>query len=484
MIAIVVSRADEASEHIGERLLEAGSWTEHEDLDRPEEVGGGTYYRTRGFELRTFEELHIYLDDPSVAFDDPALLVFVSRHRGETGPLLTAHVTGNFGPAEYGGDPGALAHAPPGAEKRVVEALAEHAPDGYDVGIECTHHGPTDVTVPSMFVELGSGESEWADPAGARAVARAVLELGGDREVQDGNKHGARENPYEHVPADLRGEDDVPRHIVGFGGGHYAPRFTRIVRETEWAVGHVAADWALAEMGPPGENAALVARAFERSNAELAVIEGDRPALAATVEDLGYRVVSETWIREVEDRPQRLIATLEAELTAVDEGLRFGDVVPPAHGTDPIEGLRVRTLPGDLLARAQGIDATATRAAVERHTVAFETEQAGTRAAGRAVFLATEAGGGEDGWSDPMRALIVDLATVLEDRYERVEVDFEGGVVVARESAFDPTLAAERGVPEGPAFGRLSAGESVVVDGEPIEPDAVTRESVDRFPIG
>jgi len=487
VIAIVVSRADEASEHIGEWLLEEGSWAARTDPDRPAERGGGRYYRAPGFELRTFEDLHIYLDDPSVAFDDPDYLVFVSRHRGETGPLLTAHVTGNFGPAEYGGEPSALAKAPPGAEKRVVEALVEHAPEGYEVGIECTHHGPTEMAVPSMFVELGSAESQWRDPQGARAVARAVLDLG-EGWPEDGRSadEGDGERDHQgHTPADLRGADGRPRHVVGFGGGHYAPRFTRIVRETDWAVGHVAADWALAELGSLAENREVIARAFLRSGAEFAVIEGERPALVSVIEDLGHRVVSETWLRAVGDRPVTLVEALEAEIAPVDSGLRFGDVIPPVDATAPTDGLVIRSLPGDLLARAQGIDPAATRAAVERHTVAFETEQAGTRASGRAVFLAKTAAERSEGSSgiDPIRNLIDDLATVLEARYDDVEVDFEGDVVLARESAFDPALAAERGVPEGPAFGRLSAGETVTVEGRTIEPGSVRRDVEDRFSI-
>jgi len=104
---------------------------------------------------------------------------FVSRHSGETGELLTAHVTGNFGPAPYGGEPDTLARAAPGAEKRVVEALAAHAPEGYDVGIECTHHGPTDTSVPSLFVELGSDEPQWTDGCGPGGRA------GGARPARD-----------------------------------------------------------------------------------------------------------------------------------------------------------------------------------------------------------------------------------------------------------------------------------------------------------
>ncbi len=466
VIAIVVSRADSAAVHIGERLLEVGDWERHEDETRPDGAGGGTYYRTEGFELREFDELHIDMDDPAVAFSDPpAFVAFVSRHAGETGRLLTAHVTGNFGPASYGGAPGTLARAAPGAEKRVVEALATHAPEGYDVGIECTHHGPTDVSVPSLFVELGSDEPQWADPDAARAVARAVLDLRGTGpelggEGPDGDTGGTDTET---------GTDIHPRHVIGFGGGHYAPRFTRIVRETEWAVGHIGADWALGEMGAPDANRDVIEQAFARSGADRAVIEGDRPELAATVEELGHRVVSETWIREVGSRPIPLVERLEADLEPVAEGLRFGEVVPAGSGS-----VRIRDLPAALLSRAQGVDPDAARAAVEANAVAFGTEQAGTRTAGR-VALASD--GERPGYAD----LVDDLAEVLERGYDEVEVT--DGAVVARETAFDPELATDRGVPEGPAFGRLAGGEAVEVDGETVAPEDVSRSRTERFPI-
>ena len=467
VIAIVVSRADSASEHIGERLLELGDWTAHEDPDRPDSEGGGTYYRTDGFELREFDGLHIELDDPAVAFAEsphadgpPDVLAFVSRHSGDTGRLLTAHVTGNFGPAPYGGEPETLARAAPGAEKRVVEALATHAPEGYDVGIECTHHGPTDASVPSLFVELGSDEPQWTDAEAARAVARAVLDLRGT---------GA---------AHRNGAGTIhPRHVVGFGGGHYAPRFTRIVRETEWAVGHVGADWALDEMGAPAANEAVIEQAFARSEADLAVIEGDRPDLATVIEDLGHRVVSETWVREVGDRPLALVSRLEEALGTVDSGLRFGAVRPVSASTGVnTEPIQIEAFPTELLSRAQGVDAEAARAAVEANAVAFQTEQSGTRAAGRVAF-ATETGA--PGHAD----LVSDLASVLERKYDEVEVDAEQRAVVAGETAFDPELAAKRGVPEGPAFGRLADGDAVEVNSEMITPEEVSRTRVDRFPI-
>jgi D-aminoacyl-tRNA deacylase len=442
VIAIVVSRADSASEHIGEHLLELREWTAREDDDRPAAAGGGTYHVHGDFELRSFADLHIYLDRPADAFSTtPDLLVFVSRHSGETGALLTAHFTGNFGPAEYGGEAGSFAAAAPNAERAVVTALAEHAPAGYDVGIECTHHGPTDVGAPSMFVELGSGEEQWGDPAAARAVARAVLDLAG-------------------VDA------HCDRQVVGFGGGHYAPRFTRIVRETDWAVGHVGANWSLDAMGDPRANAAVLDRAFEASRADLAVVDGDREGLVEAVESVGRRVVSETWLRETEGVPLALVTAVEEATSGVDDGLRFGRRAVGYEGE-----WAVRPLPTDLVEAARGVDAEATYAAAADTLVAFETAEGATVPRGDAV-VATEA---------DYEALVDALAAVLERKYE--EVTREDGIVVARTTGFDPAKARARGVPEGPAFGRLASGESVTVGGETVPPEAVTSEREERFEV-
>ena len=455
MIGIVVSRADEASAHVGERLLDLADWEVFEDPSRTDGDGGGTCYRRAGFELREFDDLHLDLEGVAEAFggpdagddgprnDEPDVVVFVSRHSGETGPLLSAHFTGNVGPAEYGGQPDALAETCPNALDRALAAIAERAPDGYDVAMECTHHGPTEVGAPSMFVEVGSAEPQWRDAEAAGAVARAVLDLEGI-------------------------EPHRERTVVGFGGGHYAPRFTRIARETDWAVGHVLADWALDAVDgiPP----TVIDQAFERSGATRAVVDGDRPRLAATIEERGYRVVSETWIRETGGVPLDVVEAAEAAICSVDEGLRFGD---PAEGDagDRSRALDVVDLHPDLVGAALAEDAVATRGAFEQHVVAYETAEAGNRPTGR-VGLA-------DGTKlDP---LVDALAAVLEAGND--SVTREGDELVVVSTDFDPDKARALGVPEGPAFGRLADDEAVAVDGETVTPESVHVERTDRYPI-
>ena len=454
MLGIVVSSADSASVHIGERLLDLADWTAHEDDSRPDAAGGGTVYRLPGAELRRFDDLHIDLEGVDGAFEGADCIAFASRHAGDTGALLTAHHTGNFGPGEYGGDAGRFARAAPNAHKRVVEAFDAYAPEGYEVGMESTHHGPTDLATPSLFVELGSDEAEWDDPAGAEAVARAILDL---REVDPGSD----------------------RTLVGFGGGHYVPRFERIVRRTDWSVGHIGADWALEAMDGPDPT--VFERAFEASGATRAVVEGDRPGLEGRIEELGYRVVSETWAVETTGVPLPLVERLEREVAGVEEGLRFGaradaSVDEPARSeADDATGrepLRVEALPDDLLDEANGIDQERTFAAVRERAVAVVTDEGGTRLAGPVVL---------DSSVTTREAIVEALAGVLEGKYESVER--RDGVLVARERAFDPDLARERGVPKGPAFGKLAGGRAVEVDGRTVEPEDVRREREVRFSL-
>ena len=449
MIGIVVSRADHASTHIGEQLLDREGWTTHVDESRPDADGGGEFHRREGVELRSFETIHVELDAPEDAFSDPGaldFLVFVSKHAGETGELLTAHFTGNFGPADYGGQPGSFARAAPGVQKAVIAALDQHAPEGYDVGIECTHHGPTAPAVPSLFVELGSSETQWADPDGAQAVADAVLDI--------------QEATADHRPVD----DEPPQHVVGFGGGHYTPRCTRIVADSEWAVGHIGSDWQLDAMGDPEANREVIAAAFEASRAELAVVDGEKPDLEAVIDDLGYRVVTETWLRTVGSRPLPVVATLEAELSTVGEGLRFGDVTIEADSDWLTVGL-----PDELIGAANGVDTDAVWEAIADTTVAFETVEGGTLPSGRAAVATV----------DDFDCLVDRLVGLLGSKYEAVERT--EGAVVARQTSFDPGKAATLGVPEGPKFGKLAGGEAVTVNGKTVEPHVVESQQVDRF---
>lgn len=447
MIGIVLSRADRASVQIGEQLRALESWREEYDDSRSDADGGRTVYRLDGAELREFEELHLHLDDVDQVFSDIDLLVFASRHAGETGPLLTAHPTGNFGPAEFGGKDRSLAQSAPNAQSKALSVLTDHAPEGYTVGLEGTHHGPTELTTPSLFVELGSDERQWNDPEGARAVARAILAL--------------------------RGVDpNAEKTLVGFGGGHYVPRFERVVRDTEWSVGHVGVDWALEAMGPTEDNRSVLEQAFERSASTYALVE-DNPALERTIEQLGHQAVSEMWVRETDGVPLDLVNHLEQSVRPVGDGLRFGDRrpsdVPETVGTPAENELSRIEIPADLLAEANGIDHERTLSAVRSRAVAVTTTENGTKLDETVVLPP----------SVDRNGLMELFINILEYKYDDIERD--GETVVANEVTFSPAMARQRGVPEGPAFGRLSNGQPVEIDDTIVTPDDVRERKRHMF---
>lgn len=466
LIAVVVSRADEASEHIGEQLLELGDWATLHDDGRADGDGGGTYYRSRDtdtvLELRSFDALHTQIDEPAAAFSsEPRFLVFASRHAGDTGPLLTCHFTGNFGPAEYGGADRSFAPAAPGVQRALVAAFDEFAPEKYEVGIECTHHGPTQVSVPSAFAELGSDEPEWDDPDGARAVARAIRSLAVDSSVGTVGDGSAPASVSATV-----GDAEEPRHLLGVGGGHYAPRFERVIRETAWGVGHIAADWQLSELGDPETHADTLVAAAAASDATAVLLAGDENEAAAVLENRGYRIVGERWVREVGQRPLAVVDALESDLSSVEDGLRFGAV----DCDSPME-YEVRELPEGLLAAARRIDADATRETVFDRVIATETVENGNVVSGRAALTSSAA------YDD----IVTDLVEILDREYDSVERTAEA--VRAVRTTFDPDLARTLDVPEGPAFGKLSNGQPVEVNGREIDPGAVQSEERETFSI-
>jgi D-aminoacyl-tRNA deacylase len=153
------------------------------------------------------------------------VFIFCSRHRAESArPALLVHSTGNLGSeALFGGNPYELSVSAPSlvfaALKRLSIEHAERNLADFDVSLEVTHHGPTSMNVPLVFVELGSSEEYWVHKEGARAVASAVMDC---------------------VKEPLRNEG-----VIGFGGTHYASKFNKLVLEKGYMIGHIAPKYSI-----------------------------------------------------------------------------------------------------------------------------------------------------------------------------------------------------------------------------------------------
>ncbi|MEM3736745.1 MAG: D-aminoacyl-tRNA deacylase [Candidatus Bathyarchaeia archaeon] len=170
----------------------------------------------------------LYLDIDSVTvtslerFSDVEAVVFASRHKSESGePTLTVHAPGNLtAEARHGGRPRELAWAWPQRMRNALKKMMTRAEGTeYKVSLEATHHGPTSLTMPVWFVEIGGSDRYWCDSEAGMIAAEAIW-------------------------ASLK-EPPEGRGCVGFGGGHYAPRHTAICLESDLAIGHIVPKYLL-----------------------------------------------------------------------------------------------------------------------------------------------------------------------------------------------------------------------------------------------
>jgi len=155
---------------------------------------------------------------------NPRAYVFLSRHRADSGiPSLTAHTTGNFTHAPFlGGNPMEVGRVDPDLQKNYMLALGERRDqlDGYETTVEATHHGPTSLQKPVLFVELGSSEKNWEDEHAGAVVGDAIIEA-------------------------LETSKSWDKVAIVFGGTHYPEKVNKLLLETDFAVASVVAKHSL-----------------------------------------------------------------------------------------------------------------------------------------------------------------------------------------------------------------------------------------------
>lgn len=205
--------------------------------------------------------------------------VFLSRHAAKSGvPALTCHSTGNFGPAALGGRDGQVAVPYPemhGAYMRLLHAERARF-GGFEVTIEATHHGPTDLERPSVFVEVGTTERQWTDDALCASVA------------------GIARRAAESLAAGAGGPGRPPPRprAVCIGGTHYPKKFTDAVVGGGYDIGTVVPRHALEHL-----DGAMLAHILER-NAPVGAalvdakgLGGHRARVLGMLESSGLEVV-------------------------------------------------------------------------------------------------------------------------------------------------------------------------------------------------
>jgi D-aminoacyl-tRNA deacylase len=218
---IVATSSDLASRTLANALIE-GQGFESTGVN----LLGKPVYQKGSFLLAFFDGMIVNPPDLDEYFN-PQAYVFLSRHSAESKiPSLTAHTTGNFSQeARFGGTGRELGRADPALVKNYLISLAKRQDriNRYQVTIEATHHGPTSLQKPLMFVELGSSEEFWGDKGAAAVVAEALVESLAEKTIWS-------------------------RIAVGFGGTHYPEKFTRMSIEEDVAFSFVAPKYALKDI--------------------------------------------------------------------------------------------------------------------------------------------------------------------------------------------------------------------------------------------
>ena len=215
---LVCYEQDLPSFNMKKKLMEKMEW---KDLGSD---GTNTYLSHDDLVLMTIDRMHVHAEDVDKIAEDFGIevddIVVLSRHSSSSGkPTLTVHPIGNYKGNDMGGKAQTLVKADPHLMTAALRRMAVLNKDpAYSVSFEVTHHGPF-VSVPTMYIEIGSDETHWGDEVAAEVLVDSLL--------------SAEENDYPVV--------------IGIGGGHYAPRFTDLVLSMKVDMGHMVPNYQINE---------------------------------------------------------------------------------------------------------------------------------------------------------------------------------------------------------------------------------------------
>jgi D-aminoacyl-tRNA deacylase len=174
----------------------------------------------RNIRLYISNRSSLHLEDLDDIYPDSTAFVFLSKHVSQSNiPALTCHSTGNYtNDISYGGNPRELAISYPYLQKHYLIEITRAKPtiQDYDIIIEATHHGPTSLKKPVMFVEIGSNERQWIDSNAASVTCNCLLNAIG---------HSGR----------------CKKVGICLGGTHYPTKFNKLLLESDFGLAAIAA---------------------------------------------------------------------------------------------------------------------------------------------------------------------------------------------------------------------------------------------------
>ncbi len=237
VVLIAVNQQDVASTNQADILRELDRW---ESLPPVEDHPAYAFKHLRMIYLPDgllFED-HLERRWHDATGEPVSEIIFPSRHVAASGQAsLTLHPIGvPHLPLGEHGQYGGYGGSPPPPSTRLApwwklllkRAAMDRRVDGFDVSLEVTHHGPS-VSVPCLFIEVGSTEATWGH-LGAADVLAHIIRDGLLNETESGWDSTLHEGQIV---------------LVTLGGGHYAPRANQLASLDGVWLGHMLATYAL-----------------------------------------------------------------------------------------------------------------------------------------------------------------------------------------------------------------------------------------------
>lgn len=232
---ILASKADSASLTLHQAMVEAHTW---ESTSSP--LGELLISTEIDAHMLLVNEIHIrsdnigkmHMDSINKNIDD---IIVLSKHVSSSEvPAMTVHPIGvptgqEMGESgRSGGVYGTLVPPNPrmAAFLRAIVRKGALEPNlsNFDLTLEATHHGPV-MSLPTMYVEIGSSEKEWTDSHLASIWAEIIVEN-----------------------LSAKALDPNKRWMLCIGGGHYAPRHRDILIRSNELVGHILPSYSLPDV--------------------------------------------------------------------------------------------------------------------------------------------------------------------------------------------------------------------------------------------
>lgn len=200
-------------------------------------------------------------------------IIFASKHKSEKQEKsLSIHPIGNWRLAELGGVAGKVSKTSAAFLKQIFEKLHEtvksYEVTDYNITMECTHHGPL-IEKPSLFIEVGSTEEEWADRRATFILAKTIADT----------IYSFKENPYNEI-------------AIAIGGPHYCPNFNKLQEKSNIAISHIIPSYVL----PLSEE--MVKEAISKTEEEIDFAVLDWKGLGnADQRDQALKILDKLYIR-------------------------------------------------------------------------------------------------------------------------------------------------------------------------------------------